>query len=126
MGRCRSIPRLLLALGLALAAAAPARAAEPPFERQLLRLAEVLGSLHFLRPLCGEEEDTWRRQMEALLESENPDAERRARFVASFNHGYSAFAANYRICTESAVEAIRRYMSEGETLTKDVVNRYGN
>jgi uncharacterized protein (TIGR02301 family) len=124
-------PRVNIAAALLLLAAAiqpvPAGAAsEPPYEEKLMRLAEVLGSLHFLRNLCGEDGDQWRRQMEALLASENPEPGRRARFIARFNHGYSAFETNYTVCTESAVEAIRRYMSEGETLTRDVVTRYGN
>jgi hypothetical protein len=38
---------------------------------------------------------------------------------------YSAFAANYTNCTESAIEAIDRYMREGEALTRDIVARYG-
>ena len=109
-----------------LAAPVAARAAEAPYEPQLMRLAEILGSLHFLRNLCGEEGDDWRRQMEALLEAEAPDAARRARMVGQFNLGYTAFEANYTVCTEAAIEAIRRYMKEGEALTRDVVGRFGN
>lgn len=104
----------------------PSRAAEAPYEPPLLRLAEILGSLHFLRNLCGETDDGWRRQMDALLQSENPEQARRARMVGRFNHGYAAFEQNYTVCTEAAIEAIRRYMSEGETLTRDVVGRFGN
>jgi uncharacterized protein (TIGR02301 family) len=116
---------LVLLLSLP-AQSVPAAAIEAPYEQKLMRLAEVLGSLHFLRNLCGEEGDAWRDQMEALLRSENPEPERRARFVARFNHGYSAFEANYTVCTEAAIEAIRRYMREGEDLTREVVMRYGN
>ena len=42
----------------------PAFATEAPFEPGLMRLAEVLGSLHFLRNLCGEKGDQWRVPME--------------------------------------------------------------
>lgn len=121
-------PRLLavcLAAGMA-AGAYPGRAAEAPFEPGLLRLAEILGSLHFLRNLCGESGDQWRSQMEKLLESENPDPKRRARFIASFNRGYRSFGGTYTHCTTSAIEAIDRYMKEGETLTRDIASRYGN
>ena len=124
----RSIPALAIvaiACGL-LAQPVAARAAEAPYEPQLMRLAEILGSLHFLRNLCGEEGDDWRRQMEDLLEAEVSEPPRRARMVAQFNHGYTAFEANYTVCTEAAVEAIRRYMQEGEALTRDVVGRFGN
>lgn len=107
-------------------AASPAPAAEAPFEPGLMRLAEVLGSLHFLRNLCGEKGDKWRVEMEKLLESENPDPDRRARFIASFNRGYRSFSGTYTRCTPSATEAIARYMKEGETLSRDIASRYGN
>jgi len=118
--------RLVLALMLSLPAGLPARAAESPFERDLLRLAEILGSLHFLRNLCGETGQEWRHHMEAMLEAEAPDAERRARFVGRFNRGYRSFAMNYSACTDSAVEAINRYMREGEALARDTASRFGN
>lgn len=120
---------LFLAVALAVCAAAPVRpavAVEAPFEAGLMRLAEVLGSLHFLRNLCGESGNDWRGQMEKLLESENPNAERRARFIASFNRGYRSFSGSYKSCTPSAIEAINRYMKEGESLTRDIASRYGN
>ncbi|RUM96400.1 TIGR02301 family protein [Pseudaminobacter arsenicus] len=104
----------------------PARAAEAPFEGSLMRLAEILGSLHFLRNLCGEEGTQWRGQMEKLIEAEKPDPARRAKFIASFNRGYRSFEGAYAKCTPSATEAIDRYMKEGETLTREVAGRYGN
>ncbi|MEO3387752.1 TIGR02301 family protein [Mesorhizobium sp. CAU 1741] len=120
----RLVVPILLAAGIL--ACMPARAAESPFEGQLLRLAEILGSLHFLRNLCGEEGQDWRLRMEALLEAENPDEDRRQRLVASFNNGYRGFEATYVSCTPSALEAIRRYMREGEALTRDTASRFGN
>lgn len=117
---------IILAILMALGAARPAIAVEAPYEQDLLRLAEVLGSLHYLRNLCGEPGDAWRKEMEKLLEIENPDAARKAKFVASFNRGYRSFETVYAACTASAVESIRRYTKEGETLTRDVATRYGN
>jgi uncharacterized protein (TIGR02301 family) len=107
-------------------ATAPARAAEAPFEPGLMRLAEILGSLHFLRNLCGEKGDQWRVEMEKLLDSENPDPARRARFIASFNRGYRSFGSTYTQCTPSATEAINRYVQEGQALSRDIASRYGN
>jgi uncharacterized protein (TIGR02301 family) len=123
----RASPLLAACLAISMAVAArPTLAAEAPFEPGLMRLAEVLGSLHFLRNLCGEKGDRWRVEMEKLLESENPDPERRARFIASFNRGYRSFSGTYTQCTPSATEAIARYMKEGETLSRDIASRYGN
>lgn len=105
----------------------PAHANESPFEGQLQRLAEILGSLHYLRNLCGESGQEWRSRMETLLETEAPtDVERRERFIASFNRGYSGFESTYSTCTASAIEAINRYMREGEALTRDTASRFGN
>jgi uncharacterized protein (TIGR02301 family) len=101
-------------------------AAQAPYDPQLIRLAEVLGSVHFLRNLCGESESTWREQMEALIQAEAPSEERKAKLIASFNHGYRSFASIYTTCTDSALRAIERYMKEGETLTSEIAMRYGN
>ncbi|WP_309084020.1 TIGR02301 family protein [Chelativorans sp.] len=114
---------ILLVMALSLA---PAGAQEAPYDAQLTRLAEVLGSVHFLRGLCGEADGVWRAQMEALLKAEAPSEERRARLVAAFNHGYRSFAAVYTSCTDQAVRAIDRYMKEGEKLTSEIALRYGN
>lgn len=116
---------LIAALSLANGRAAAA-STEAPFEQPLLRLAEVLGSLHYLRNLCGETGEEWRKEMEQLLASENPGPERRARFIASFNRGYRSFDGVYVSCTASATEAITRYMKEGEALSRDIATRYGN
>lgn len=119
------ISRAAVSLMLVLAAA-PAPAAEAPYEPGLLRLSEVLGSLHFLRNLCGEKGTSWRDQMEKLLEAEKPEPARRSRFIASFNHGYRSFQTIYSACTPAATEAINRYVKEGETLTREITGRYGN
>jgi uncharacterized protein (TIGR02301 family) len=131
-----AVPAQAPAKPAAPAAAAPAPALEqpppiapsgpPPYDEQLLRLSEILGSMHYLRGLCGGSEGSlWRDQMQGILDSEQPDPDRRARFVDRFNHGYESFRAVYRTCTPAATEAIDRYMEEGEKLARDVIARYG-
>lgn len=104
----------------------PAAAVEAPFQPRLLRLAEVLGSLHYLRNLCGEEGTQWREQMQKLIDAENPAPDLRARYVASFNRGYRSYESTYVKCTASATEAIARFMKEGEELSRDIAVRFGN
>ncbi len=104
----------------------PFRRRRRPTRAQLIRLAEILGSLHYLRPLCGEKGDAWRKEMEALLQAEQPDSSHRAQLVASFNHGYRTFSETYGTCTSSAIAAIHRYMDEGEKLARDTATRFGN
>ncbi len=113
----------MVAAGLA---ALPARAAEAPFETRLLRLSEVLGSLHYLRNLCGDRTNEWRDQMQALLTAEDPEPAMRARYVSSFNSGYRSFGSAYASCTQSARLAAERYRVEGAALARDIAVRYGN
>ena len=103
-----------------------APAAETALQDKLERLSEVLGSVHYLRNLCGEKSNMWREKMDELLAAESADSERKARFIARFNRGYRSFAGSYEKCTPSAAEALSRYMREGETLSNEIVLRYGN
>lgn len=115
-----------LMAALAMASPRVAVAAEAPYAVPMVRLSEILGSLHFLRNLCGEKGNVWRDQMTTLLEKENPEPELRARLVAGFNHGYRSFNGVYSTCTESAYAAITRYMAEGEKLSREIAVRYGD
>ena len=99
---------------------------DPPYQVKLERLAEVLGSIHFLRRLCGEQSTVWRDSMGELIAHEVPTPERRAKLIASFNHGYRSFDGVYVRCNDAAAEALSKFMSEGEALTLDVSTRYGN
>jgi uncharacterized protein (TIGR02301 family) len=106
-------------------AEAPTELPPPIYEDKLLRLAEILGSLSFLRDLCGESDGAaWRGEMSALLAAEEPGPERRQRLVARFNHGFETYNAVYRSCTPSAERAIGRYLVEGQVLANDVRTRY--
>lgn len=112
-----------------LVAAAPARAQQDaaPFDADLQRLAEILGSLHYLREICGNNEgQKWRNEMQALVDAETPAGERRARMVASFNRGYNDFQRSYRSCTPAANAAIARYLTEGSKISRDLTARYAN
>lgn len=129
-------PRRLCAAVLAasIAATTPAAAQQilpvepsaPPYDEQLLRLSEILGAIHYLRFLCGhDEEETWRDQMAALVDAEEPDGLRRARMIDRFNRGYESFRSVYRDCTPAANESAGRYLNEGARIAADITARYG-
>jgi len=125
------LERTLMMLCCLLALASdPARAAESapaPYDRDLQRLAEILGSLHYLRAVCGfNEGQIWREEMQALVDAEAPSGERRDRMVASFNRGYRGFQQTHRTCTPAAGVAIRRYLEEGSKIARDITARYAN
>jgi uncharacterized protein (TIGR02301 family) len=117
------------------AASPPAKPAEPPpppeppappYEKDLLRLSEIVGSLAFLRSLCASTDATeWPKRMQALLETEGTTPGRRERLAGAYNRGYRGFALTYRACTASATEASARYIKEGETLSRNLAGRYG-
>jgi uncharacterized protein (TIGR02301 family) len=110
-------------------AAVPVRAqdAAAPFDGDLQRLAEILGTLHYLRGICGTNEGgKWRNQMQALIDAETPTGDRRARMIAGFNRGYNGFQQTYRTCTPAALVAIRRYIDEGSKISRDLTARYAN
>jgi uncharacterized protein (TIGR02301 family) len=108
----------------------PARAqdaASAPFDNDLQRLAEILGSLQYLRTVCGAKEgQKWRTEMQALIDAEAPSGERRRRIVARFNRGYRGFEQTYRTCTPAADLAIRRYLDEGAKIAREITARYAN
>lgn len=108
-------------------AKAPTEERPVPYDKDLARLAELLGALHYLRPLCGNpERDRWRGEMQDLLDTEQPSPERKDRLVASFNHGYQSYELTYRNCTASANLAIGRSLDEGAKLARDIATRFGN
>lgn len=117
----RAAAALLLSAALLL----PSAAADPPYARQLGRLAEILGSLHYLAGLCGPTPSPFRAEMEGLLDAEAPAEPLRAELVDRFNLGFSSFAAVYRRCTAMASDAIAVYRAEGAALATMIANEFG-
>jgi uncharacterized protein (TIGR02301 family) len=98
-----------------------------PYDVQLSRLAEVLGSIQYLRSLCGGETDDWRTSMQDLLNADTAsEPKRRERLTAAFNRGYRSFAAVHTTCTEAARTAEERHRNEGATLAAEIAARFGN
>lgn len=107
-------------------AAPPPAAGPPPYQTQLERLAELLGSLHYLRALCqADEGQTWRAKMSDLIAAENPAADDRKRMVEAFNRGYLSLSEVHRQCTPVAVEMVDRAMAEAAKTARDIATRFG-
>jgi uncharacterized protein (TIGR02301 family) len=117
----------LLLISACLAGPARGQDAAAPFDGDLQRLAEIMGSLHYLRAICGAKEgQKWRNEMQALIDAEAPNGERRRKIVAGFNRGYQGFQQTYRTCTPAADLAIRRYLDEGAKIAREITARYAN
>jgi uncharacterized protein (TIGR02301 family) len=106
------------------APAAPAMALDPPYEPQMERLAEIMGSLYFLQPICAVNGGNWRDEMSQLITLDEPDDDRRQRLAGAFNGGYQAYARLYRACTGPAREALGRLLLEAEDLARDIHAHY--
>lgn len=103
-----------------------ARVLPPAYNAQMMRLSEILGSLHYLRELCGADEgQLWREQMQNMISQEEPIEVRRAQMIASFNRGFRGFQETYRECTDAAIEANNRYIFEGAKLAGEIPTRFG-
>lgn len=98
---------------------------EAPYDGRLNRLAEVLGSVHYLTNLCGKQTNQWRDEMQRMLSIESPEPGRRARLVASFNRGFRSFDSVYSQCTDQAQTAVTRYIDEGISLSAEINARFG-
>jgi uncharacterized protein (TIGR02301 family) len=124
----RALVCVCLCLALLGGLAAPAAGQTTPFDKDLQRLAEILGALHYLRPLCGaaDEGQKWRKEMQALIDAETPSGSRRSKMILAFNRGYNGFQQSYRTCTPPAEVAIRRYLKEGAKISREVTGRYAN
>ena len=100
--------------------------AGPPYEPQLLQLSEIMGSLAYLRTLCGgREAQDWRTRMAALIDAEGKTPQRRDRLTAAFNRGFKAYSLTHRSCTDASQEASSRLAAEGEQLSRALAGRYG-
>jgi len=117
----RRLPLILAFLALS---GAPAFAVDPLYQPEMERLAEVMGSLYFLDPLCEGRDIDWRGQMQDLIIADEPDEDRRERLAGAFNSGYTAFSRLYRSCTSSAHEALTRLLVEARQTAQDIHARY--
>lgn len=119
---------IALAIGVGLAGTPVGAAENIPYDEKLAELAEVLGALHHLRPLCGAtgETQTWREQMHAVLEAEQPSRERRLRLIDRFNQSYRSLAAVHRSCTPAARLLAEGCRKRGEVLGEELVSRWGH
>ncbi|MEE7502231.1 TIGR02301 family protein [Methylobacterium sp. C33D] len=97
-----------------------------PYDRDLLRMSEIIGALAFLRNLCAAPDAAdWPARMKALIDSEGVTPARRDRLAGAYNRGYRGFALTYRVCTPAAHEAAARYVAEGDRLSHALAGRFG-
>ena len=105
--------------------APPAAEPPPPYEPQLLRLAEVIGALSYLRDLCGAGDGAaFRAKFANLMETEGTTPARKETLAGAFNRGFRGYELTYRACTPAAREIVTRFLDEAARIAKDVASRY--
>lgn len=110
------------------AGSAPVQNSTPPYEDRLHRVAELVGSLHYITNLCGTaKNDQFRIKMQEFIEAETLNEPlRRKLLISKYNKGYRAFASVYTSCTDSAKLVETNYRSEGKALIDELLSRYSN
>ena len=97
----------------------------PPYEAQLLRLAEIIGALTYLRDLCGDGDGAaFRAKFADLVGAEGTTDARKESLAGAFNRGFRDYELTYRACTPTAHEIVARFLDEASRIAKDVANRY--
>lgn len=97
----------------------------PPYENRLLRLSEIMGSLHFLTLLCRPDEGgVWHQKMTEILNVEAKTQIRKAKLTERFNAGFGSFQATYRKCTPSAETSMGRYISEAQVIVRNLTTDF--
>ena len=120
----RAFLRPLAGLAILAGVVTPALAIDPPYQRQMERLAEVMGSLYYLQPLCKTGTEDWRAQMSELINLDEPDEDRRQRLAGAFNTGYTGFSRLHRHCTPASREALSRLLVEAQQLARAIHTRF--
>lgn len=98
----------------------------PPFDSELLKLAEILGALAYLDELCATKPlGDWREKMKALLDAEAKTNARKEWLAGSYNRGFRDYERTYHFCTQNAQVVIGRFLADGGKIAHEVVSRYG-
>jgi uncharacterized protein (TIGR02301 family) len=106
--------------------ASPTRPETAPYEADLLRLAELMGALSYLRDLCHDGDgQKFRDSLARLIEADTRATEAKEQMAGAFNRGLEGYRLTYRLCTSNARAAIDAYLEETQRLAKDVAARYG-
>ncbi len=93
-----------------------------PYDEKLTQLAEILGAVHYLRELCGQNDgQIWRDRMREIIDGEGGSALRRAKLSRSFNNGYRSYSRTYQTCSPTAQTAISRFLAEGAQIADTMV-----
>ena len=97
------------------------------YERDILKLSQILGAIHHLRAICNANEgQLWRQKMVELLETEAPSPQRRTLLVQRFNQGYRSHQLTFVKCTKKARARVQKFVKEGAMLADRIAKAREN
>ena len=97
------------------------------YERNILKLSQILGAIHHLREVCNANEgQLWRQKMVELLETEAPTPQRRALLVQRFNQGYRGHQLAFTTCNKKAKKRVKKFIKEGASLATAIAKAREN
>ena len=84
----------------------------------MLDLSYVLGEAHALKQACAPNDQTWRAQMQRMLEVEAPSAALEAEMATRFNQGFADARRRFPKCAPGAAKAEAAAAAEGKMLAQ--------
>lgn len=100
------------------------------FEPQLLKMAELMGSLAFLADICPDGDgktqsgQIWRDKTALLMEAETSGLRLKGLMAGAYNRGYSELEVNYKGCAEPALALYEHDLEVVHKLSQDLTRRY--
>jgi len=115
----------ILAAALATTPAGAQTPANPGHWAAVQELAQTLGQAHWIRVLCnGDQDETWRRYMQDLLELEGREGDQHTALVGAFNQGFRSLRTTYKSCTDDMKTAESKLAAHGKDLADQLARSY--
>ncbi|MBI1262663.1 MAG: TIGR02301 family protein [Rhizobiales bacterium] len=110
---------MIVLMGGMLCLALPGPAGAASYQAGLVRMAEILGSIHHLRSICTLNEGSmWRGKMIDMLGMiEGPKSQRDV-LISHFNDYYFRAERRFPVCTSAAAIEANRLFREAESLAR--------
>jgi uncharacterized protein (TIGR02301 family) len=128
-GLAQTAPSKQINKATAVAPTPPVVRPPPPYEADLLRLVETLGSISFMASICPanglESAEQWRVKALALIDAEAPDGPRRERLFGVFNRGFMSYSLIHRQCTDASRLVLTRLLADAAKFSRLIGSRFG-
>jgi uncharacterized protein (TIGR02301 family) len=111
----------MVLLGAFLLAPFPASASQ--LNDGLMRLAEILGSVHHLRDVCGANDGLlWRNKMIDMMNVAKLDPKQRKAMISHFNDAFYDARTRFPHCTSDAAKRANSLFNEAHHLAERLAN----